>query len=107
MATLRRLFILACLLATLAQGSIAQPARADAPVGDSDFLAGKATATVRNSPINEDDTHFVADSGGDLDQYLFRTSRPDGKLKFNIQIKRYYFNVADANEGIRFDSSGF
>ena len=109
MAAFRRLFVFFCLLSTLASGVIAeqgvQPVHADAPVGDSRLPAGAAAAVPLGSLIKEDDTHFVADTGDDLDQYLFRTDRPEGKLKFNIQIKRYYFNTDDAN--IQFDGSGF
>jgi pimeloyl-ACP methyl ester carboxylesterase len=74
-------------------------------IGDSRPAFGH---TIRMQPSqslskSEDDTHFVADSGGDLDQYLFRDDRPDGLIKFNIQIKRYFFNEADTNN-IKFDN---
>lgn len=55
--------------------------------------------------VQGDDEHFVANHGGDLDQYLFRNQRPDGRLRFNIPITRYYFNPEDTE--IEFDSNGF
>ena len=60
------------------------------PEGDSP-LSAASEQRVAPAPV-ADDSHFVADSGGDLDQYLFRADRPNG-LKFNIPITRYYFNV--------------
>jgi pimeloyl-ACP methyl ester carboxylesterase len=106
---LRRWFTLLCLLALVAQ-SLSLPlftllVSADEPIGDSRPPEGVETAP-HGSPIRSDDTHFVADRGGDLDQYLFRTDRPDGRLKYSIDITRYYFNLQDANSNIRFDSNG-
>jgi len=106
MTTFRRVFALLCLLTILLQGP-ASPVQAQSPVRDVPFPDGMAPIATLGSPINGDDTHFVADSGDDLDQYLFRADRPDGRLKFNIPITRYYFNTADASANIHFDSNGF
>lgn len=109
MSTLHRWFTLLCLVALVAQGIFVPlfipPIRADGPIGDSRPPGGVET-DPRGSPIRNDDTHFVADNGGDLDQYLFRTDRPDGRLKYSIDITRYYFNLLDADSNIRFDSNG-
>ncbi len=115
MATSRRLFVLYCLLIALMIGTASQSGAFAAPRfqpldeggGDADSRQAEAEALagLLGSPIQEDDSHFIADTGGDLDQYLFRTNLPDGRLKYTIPIKRYYFNAADAN--IRFDSNGF
>ena len=51
-------------------------------------------AAASSSP-KFDDEHFSADTGGELDQYLFRT-QGDGYIRFNIPITRYYFAEADA-----------
>lgn len=48
-----------------------------------------------------DDEHFVADAGGELDQYLFRTNG-DGYIRFDIPITRYYFNEDDS--AVEFDN---
>ena len=96
--------ILVCLMAS--------PAWADEPVGapplrDAPLDGPTAGEAVNGAPIPADDENFIADSGGDLDLYLFRPDRrPDGKLKFNIGIGRYYFNSEDAKE-VEFDSNGF
>jgi pimeloyl-ACP methyl ester carboxylesterase len=42
------------------------------------------------SPPTKDDSHFVADTGGWLDEYLFRGDVPNGLLTFTIEIDRYY-----------------
>ncbi len=110
MSTLRRSLTILCLLALVAQGllhsDITPPVRAEEPVGDTGF-PDSLFYSPHGSPIASDDTHFVADSGGDLDQYLFRNDRPDGRLRYFIDITRYFFNVADASSNIRFDSNGF
>lgn len=110
MSMLRRSLTILCLLALVAQGlflpALTLPARAEEPVGDSG-LPDSPFYAPHGSPIAADDTHFVADRGGDLDQYLFRTDRPGGRLKYSIDITRYFFNVDDASSNIRFDSNGF
>jgi hypothetical protein len=37
--------------------------------------------------------HFVADTGGDLDSYLFRADRPNGRLTFTVNVTRYFGQV--------------
>lgn len=69
--------------------------------GDDPMVASPTSIT---SAPEADDEHFVADTGGELDQYLFRTDG-DGYIRFNIPITRYYFNEQDTN--VAFDANGF
>lgn len=68
-----------------------------------DYPTGKGPISFTSAP-ESDDEHFVADTGGELDQYLFRTDG-DGFIRFNIPITRYYFNSQDSN--IEFNGNGF
>lgn len=65
------------------------------------FPGGTVTAQgLMTSPYSapqKTDEVFVAGEGGDLDQYLFREDRPDGRMKFNIPIGRYYSPWIDKN----------
>ena len=47
------------------------------------------------------DERFVAGSGSDFDEYLFRKDRANGRLSFQIDITRYYSNL------MQFDGQGF
>jgi len=47
---------------------------------------------------------FVANTGGQLDQYLYRRNTPDGRLRFNINIDRYYSSLISPSN---VDSQGF
>lgn len=60
---------------------------------------------ANNNAPEANDHHFVANSGGHLDQYLFRDDVPDGRLNFDIPITRYYFNPDD--QQVVFDHEGF
>jgi pimeloyl-ACP methyl ester carboxylesterase len=124
-----RLCLVAALLLGVAMSSMAVTAQGDEPpksdeigaaslaipptvsaaqgeTGDTPLPVGQSPVGTLSLPISGDDTHFVVDSGGDLDQYLFRTDRADGRLKFNLQVTRYYFNTADASAHIQFGSNG-
>lgn len=50
----------------------------------------RETATLQATEPKATDESFVAGSGGDLDQYLFRANVAGGRLSFNIPITRYY-----------------
>ena len=68
------------------------PARATSPQQEADTRDGVSPVSVAapNTGPEADDEHFVADTGGDLDQYLFREDVADGRLRFQIPITRYY-----------------
>lgn len=107
MSAFARCFLIVCLFLTLGSTAFttaaAPPEQEGAPHGDARPAESAAPAGVLSAPIKADDAHFIADTGGDLDLYLFRTDRPEGKLKFNIPITRYYFNVEDSNIVFRSD----
>ena len=69
---------------------------------DSDKPTVARAANTSSTP-KVDDEHFVAGTGGELDQYLFRTNG-DGYIKFNIPITRYYFS--EQNSSVAFDENG-
>ena len=69
----------------------ASPAQEEAPPPNSH--AANQPNHFGNSPVPPralDDSHFVTDTGGWLDQYLFRDDVPNGLLTFDIEIDRYY-----------------
>jgi hypothetical protein len=78
------------------QGKTGGDSREDAPPPRLESAGMSATPA--------DDENFVADSGEELDQYLFR-SDGDGLIKFNIPITRYYFNSEDTK--INIGNDGF
>lgn len=84
---------------------VKKPAQAPAvPAGDRRLPPAEALQGITGAPISPDDSNFIADTGGNLDQYLFRTDVPDGRLRFEIPITRYYFTSASQ---IQFDADGF
>lgn len=54
--------------------------------------------------VQGNDERFVVNQGPMLDRYLFRTDVPNGFLRFEIPITRYFFNSDDTN--IRFTNEG-
>ncbi len=60
-----------------------------------------ADVSAANTAPQATDEEFVADTGGYLDQYLFRKDVLDEKLTFKIPITRYYSNQ------MKFDGDGF
>jgi pimeloyl-ACP methyl ester carboxylesterase len=81
-----------------------------APSSDLDEGYPSSASEPRFSSIivHGDDTRFVANSGEDLDQYLFRADRPNGELKFHIDITRFYFppELVGQTEKIEFRPDG-
>ena len=72
-----------------------------------DRLAVSQLNHYGNSPVSpptKDDSHFVADSGGWLDQYLFHKDVPNGQLTFNIEVDRYYSPLITSDS---VDANGF
>ncbi len=51
----------------------------------------RASSVGRGAPPESTDEQFVADTGDELDQYLFHTD-DDGFIRFNILITRFFFN---------------
>jgi triacylglycerol esterase/lipase EstA (alpha/beta hydrolase family) len=94
-----KFFLLALSLLLAVSPALAVPSPATA------FQAGtegdtptspESRAQAAGSATQADDEHFVADVGGELDQYLFRTNG-DGYIRFSIPITRYYFIPGDPN----------
>lgn len=81
-----------------------QKTMADSPIIGDDPHNRRTESGSNNAP-EANDSHFVAGSGGHLDQYLFRDDVPNGRLSFDIPITRYYFNSDD--EQLEFDNDGF
>lgn len=99
------LAIFSLILVLTASVSTASPSAAINLQGefDGDVPRGASPTSMTSAP-EADDEHFVADTGGELDQYLFRTDG-DGYIRFDIPITRYYFNEQDTN--VAFDTDGF
>ncbi len=97
----RRYIRLVLSLAFLCTCLTAHPAQADSPVGDHAQRSPDQTEMT----VNSDDSHFVANTGYDLDRYLYRADVTGGKLTYYIPITRYYFNTADRK--VQFTSDGY
>jgi pimeloyl-ACP methyl ester carboxylesterase len=95
------LVLLVAISSTTASFSNSEPKLQNKPDSDNSHVARPVNTT---SAPDTDDEHFVADTGGELDQYLFRTDG-DGYIRFNIPITRYYFNEEDSQ--VTFDANGF
>ena len=96
------LVLLLAISSTTASFSNSEPKLQNKPDSDNSHSVARPANTTL-APAT-DDEHFVADTGGELDQYLFRTDG-DGYIRFNIPITRYYFNEEDSQ--VTFDANGF
>lgn len=55
------------------------------------------TAAAASSQPKSSDELFVNGTGDNFDQYLFRDDVPNGRLKFTVNIDRYYSNLIENN----------
>ncbi len=95
--------LLALLLAPTSNTTIALQGRTGGDSREDGPPPKSATESAETSTTSPDDENFVADTGEELDQYLFR-SDGDGYIRFNIPITRYYFNTNDSQ--IHFKANG-
>jgi hypothetical protein len=67
-----------------------QGAASSALIADTPVHGAVWSNSLQTAPAVTDE-RFVADRGGDLDQYLFREDVADGRLRFQIPITRIFF----------------